>query len=212
MKLKRVLSAVCAIIGLFAAAAGVYFSLSARNSTPVLLTPPTAATNRVTGMMDAICQGDYERARTYILGNPGLGVDREASDRVGVLIWNAFIDSLTYQLEGACYATDDGLAQNVTMSCLDVTSVTANLRERSQTLLEQRVQAAEDTSEIYDENNEYREDFVMNVLYDAAEQALREDSASMTVSLTLNLKYQDGRWWVIADSELLDAVSGGILY
>ena len=52
----------------------------------------------------------------------------------------------------------------------------------------------------------------MNVLYDAAEQALREDSASMTVSLTLNLKYQDGRWWVIADSELLDAVSGGILY
>ena len=75
MKLKRVLSAVCAIIGLFAAAAGVYFSLSARNSTPVLLTPPTAATNRVTGMMDAICQGDYERASTYILGNPGLGVD-----------------------------------------------------------------------------------------------------------------------------------------
>lgn len=212
MKFRKVLSALCALIGLSAAAAGIYFGLTARDSMPVLLTPPTEATNRVTGMMDAICDGDYTQASTYILGNPGLGVDREASDQVGVLIWNSFIDSLSYQLDGACYATDDGLAQNVTLTCLDVTSVTANLRERSQTLLEQRVQAAEDTSEIYDENNEYREDFVLDVLYDAAGQALQEDASDMTVSLTLNLKYQDGQWWILADSELLDAISGGILY
>jgi len=28
----------------------------------------------------------------------------------------------------------------------------------------------------------------------------------------VNLSYQDGKWWVVADEALLDAISGGILY
>lgn len=95
---------------------------------------------------------------------------------------------------------------------MDVTSVTVNLKERSQTLLEQRVAEAVDVSEIYDENNEYREDFVMAVLRSAVEDALKEDARKMTVELTVKLSYQDGSWWVVADEALLDAISGGILY
>lgn len=90
--------------------------------------------------------------------------------------------------------------------------MTVNLKERSQTLLEQRVAEAVDVSEIYDENNEYREDFVMAVLRSAVEDALKEDARKMTVELTVKLSYQDGSWWVVADEALLDAISGGILY
>lgn len=212
MILRKILSGFCALVGIAAAVTAVTVSFRSLDADPVLLTPPTEARSRVVFMMDAICDGDYEDASQMILGTPGLGVDREASDKVGVLIWDAFTDSLSYELEGTCYATDVGLAQNVALTCLDMTSVTATLRERSQTLLEQRVQAAEDTAEIYDENNDYREDFVMDVLYDAAAQALEEDAEEMTVELTLNLSYQDGQWWIIADNELLDAISGGILY
>ena len=107
---------------------------------------------------------------------------------------------------------EQGLAQDVSISCMDVTSVTVNLKERSQTLLEQRVAEAVDVSEIYDENNDYREDFVMAVLRDAVEDALEEDARMMTMELTVNLSYQDGKWWVVADEALLDAISGGILY
>ena len=78
--------------------------------------------------------------------------------------------------------------------------------------LEQRVLDAVDVSEIYDENNEYREDFVMSVLKDAVADALEEDAKKMTVELTVNLSYQNGKWWVVADEALLDAISGGILY
>ena len=95
---------------------------------------------------------------------------------------------------------------------MDVTSVTAVLKDRSQALLEQRVEEAEDLEDVYDENLQYREDFVMDVLYDAAVMALKEDAKTITAELTLNLSYQNEQWWIAADRELLDAISGGILY
>ena len=95
---------------------------------------------------------------------------------------------------------------------MDVTSVTAVLKDRSQALLEQRVEEAENLEDVYDEKLQYREDFVMDVLYDAAEMALKEDAKMITTELTLNLSYQNEQWWIAADRELLDAISGGILY
>ena len=91
-------------------------------------------------------------------------------------------------------------------------SLTAESKERSRALLEKRVAQAKDTSEVYDENNDYREAFVMDVLYTATKEALKQDAKEQTVELTLQLSYQDGTWWVVADEKLLDAISGGILY
>ena len=177
----------------------------------MLLEPAQEAQERVEFLMDAVCDGDYDLAGSVILGNPELGVDREASDAAGVLIWNAFADSLTYEIVGDCYTTETGLAQDVTVTCLDVRSVTKNLKTRAQTLLEDRVREAEDVSDIYDENNEYREDFVMDVLLDAVEDALQEDGQQIHTAFTVNMVYQDGEWWIISDNALISAISGGIV-
>lgn len=209
---KNLVSVLLAALGLCAAAAAIYLCMNYVDAKPMLLTPPDVARSKVIMLMNAVSEGDYEEASQSIYGTPDLGVDREAADEVGVLIWDAFESSIEYELLGECYTTEQGLAQDVTITCLDVTSVTANLKERSQTLLEQRVAEAEDVSEIYDENNEYRGDFVMEVLRNAVEDALEEDARTMTVELTVNLSYQDGKWWVVADEALLDAISGGILY
>lgn len=209
---KKLFALLFTALGLCSAAAAIYIGMNFTDRNPQLLTLPTVARSQVITMMDAVCEGDYVQAGQCILGNPSLGVDREAADEVGVLIWDAFQDSLSYELVGECYTTEDGLAQNITVTSMDIESVTVQLRDRSQTLLEQRVAEAEDTSEIYDENNEYREDFVMDVLYDAAVQALDEDARSRTVELTIKLSYSDGSWWVVSDEALLNAISGGILY
>lgn len=213
MKAVRYLfSFLLAAVGVAAAAAAIYLSMEYVNAKPMLLTPPDVARSKVIMLMNAVSEGDYEEASQCIYGTPDLGVDREAADEVGVLIWEAFEGSITFELLGECYTTDQGLAQDVSITCLDVTSVTVNLKERAQTMLEQRVAEAMDVSEIYDENNEYREDFVMAVLRDAVVDAIEEDARDMTVELTVNLSYQDGKWWVLADEALLDAISGGILY
>lgn len=210
--IKKILSVIFVIIGIAAAVMAVNMGMSNKEAEPVLLAPPEEATHQVTGLMEAVCGGDFDAASTYLLGQPDLGVDREATDEVGILIWQAFCDSMTYELVGECYATEKGLSQNVTLTCMDVTSVTAVLKERSQALLEQRVAEAENLEDVYDDELQYREDFVMNVLYDAAVTALEEDAKTITTELTLNLSYQNEQWWIAADRDLLDAISGGILY
>ena len=209
---KNLFSVLLAAIGLGAAAAAIFLCMKYVDAKPMLLTPPDVARSKVIMLMNAVSEGNYEEASQAIYGTPDLGVNREAGDEVGIMIWDAFEGSLTFELVGDCYTTDQGLAQKVSVTCLDVTSVTANLKERAQTLLEQRMEEASNVSDIYDENNEYREDFVMAVLSDAVKDALEEDAKQMTVELTVNLSYQDGKWWVVADEALFNAISGGILY
>lgn len=212
MGIKRFFAVLFAAVGLASAAAGIYIAMNFNQSVPRLLTPPISAQTKVVEMMDAVSGGDYDRASQVMLGNPSLGVDRQAGDKAGQMIWDAFQESITYELVGECYATNDGLAQDVVFSGLDIESVTVNLKSRSQALLEQRVREAENISDIYDENNDYREDFVMEVLYDAVAQALEEDAVVHSAELTIQLRYYEDEWWIVADNVLLDTISGGVLY
>ena len=209
--LAWLLSAALLLVGLGAGALAVHIGMHYPGQKPILLAQPEAAIQQVTAMMEAVCDGDYDKASTYLLGTPSLGVAEPPDNPLGTLLWQAFLDSTEFSLVGECYTTDVGVAQNVSFTYLDADSVTASLRTRSQELLNQRVAEAEDVSEIYDENNEYLEEVVMEVLEEAVQEALREDAKTITVTLTVNLKYQEDNWWVVVDNALLDAFSGGFL-
>ena len=200
------------LVGLCAAVAVIHLGVHFTETKPILLAPPNSAMEQLTDMLDAVCDSDYAEASQYILGTPDLGADVSTQDALGQILWETFVQSMDYQLEGDCYTTDDGLAQDITFTYMDITSITATLRERSQAMLEQRVAEAEDITQVYNENNEYREDVVMEILFAATEAALAEDARTVTVPLTINLKFRDGKWWVVADTALLDAISGGILF
>ena len=206
------------IIGLIFVLAGIVISAFAMevtknnlDSIPILLAPVEEAEAQAQALMDAVAKGDYHTAGELILGNPKLGVDRDPADIAGVMIWEAFVESYTYEMVGDSFATDSGIAQNVKVSFLDISSVTKNLRERSQNLLETRVAEAEDVSEIYDENNDYKEEFIMDVLEDSVKDALKEDAAMTGAEFTINLVYRDGSWVVVSDSTLMAAISGNVV-
>ena len=211
MKFSKFISFIFGVLGFCAIALGIALAMGNRDSKPMLLTSPDSAEAIITQTMDAICQGDYDTAGSNLYGAPDLGMNREASEPVGVLIWNAFVQSLSYEFVGDCYTTDAGLARDVVIRGLDIGSVTASLGERSTALLNQRVEQAGDPSEVYDENNDFREDLVLYVLYEAAEQALAEDAAEKTWEITVNLVYENGQWWIMPETMLLEAISGGIL-
>ena len=203
-----VLCAALGLTGIVAGALAIHISLRYPGEKPILLEQPEAAIGQVTAMMDAICEGDYETASTYFLGMPSLGSAEAPENVLGAMLWDAFLRSTEYELTGECYATDLGLAQDVSFTYLDTASVTANLRQRAEALLNQRVEDAQDVSEIYDENNEFREELVMEALQEALQAALAEDARTVTVTLTVNLKNQNGQWWAVMDTALLDAFSG----
>ena len=212
MKLVRwIIGAVLCLAGLAVAAGTVQIGMEYKEAIPILLKPAEEAQNRAETLMNAVCDGDYATAGSIILGSPNLGVDREVTDPAGALIWNALAESMSYEFVGECYTTESGLAQSVRVSYLDLGSVTKDLKTRAQTLLETRVQNAEDVSDVYDENNDYREDVVMEVLCDAVEEALQQDAQETSMEFTMNMVYRDGEWWVVSDSALLKAISGGIV-
>ena len=212
MILKKILGVILVLVGLIAAASGIFLSFAAMNTEPVLVAEPVEATQKVAELMDAVVACDYEKASSLIYGNPALGLDREPADPVGVLLWDAFSKSQSYELKGGCTASNSGLTQQVVVTYLDMNSVTAKLGDQSQALLMERIEAAENINEIYDSNNEYREDVVMEVLEDAVAEALKKDAQNISVELTVNLVFRDGQWWIVADSALLNAISGGVLY
>ena len=211
MMTKKVFAAVFAALGLVAAALAVYIGANFTDREPILLTPPTVARSKVVAMMDAVCANDYGTAAGIIYGTPDLGINREAADPVGVLIWEAFESSVSYELVGECTPTATGVAQKVNVSYLDIASVTDGLQERFRTLLQQRVAAAEDVEEIYDENNNYRPDFVDGVVTDAAREALREDGEYVETELTVELVCIRGQWWILPDQTLMQVISGGTI-
>ena len=211
MKISKFFAAIFGAVGLFVAAMCIFLSVRFLNAGPIILDQPEAAAQQVDLLMDAVSHKDFAAASALIYGNPDFGVDREPEEEVGKLIWDAFLSSMTYRLDGELYATDSGVAQNIVITALDISSVTANLKARSTALLEKRVAEADDPHEVYDENNEYRESFVMQVLYDAAKDALKEDAVTVDRNVTVNMIWEDGLWMIIADSQLLSAISGGIL-
>lgn len=211
MNRSKLLSSLFGIIGFGAAAAGIILSFICMHASPVLVRQPEAALHQAEALLEAVSREDMGTASSLLYGTPSLGADRDPADAVGDLLWDAFIDSMDYELTGACYATDSGVALDATVTALDLNSVTATLKERSQVLLEQRIAAAKDADDIYDENGDYREDFVMQVLYDSAVAALEADAKLITKDVTLSLVYDDGQWWIMPESALLDAISGGIL-
>jgi len=204
-------SALFGLLGLCLAAAGIVLAVSNRDAGPVLVEQPDAAMEQVETMMDALCTGDYDTVSGCIYGNPDLGLDREADGEVAQLFWNALAESFDCQIRSDFHATNSGVSLDVTISAMDIKSVTANLRERAQGRMEHRIEQTDDLSEIYDENHEYREEFVMEALLEAAKDALAQDAQTISWDLTLNLIYENGQWWIMPETELFKAISGGIL-
>jgi len=211
MKSCKFFSALFGLLGICAAVAGIFLSLHFRNAGPVLLKQSEAAEAQVHAMLYAVKNNEFGRVGDMLYGQLAIGADRLPTEDVGVLLWEAFLDSLSYELEGEFHATESGVARNVTITTLDVSSITDVLRDRAQTMLQDRVAHTADADDVYDQNNEYREEFVMAVLYDAAKSALETDGRTMTHRITINLIYENGQWWIMPEDGLLDAITGGFI-
>ena len=209
MKRFKIFSAIFGAVGLALAILTVILSLNVLNAKPVLVSVPQDAVHTADALVAALSAGEFREAEKVLYGQPDLGMDREAADDVGQLIWDAFVESISCEFSGDFYVTDSGLARDMTLTALDFSSVTQPLKERSQLLLEKRVQSAENMSDVYDENNNYREDVVMDILYEATTRSLAEDAKVITRDVTLNLVYYRDQWWVKPDQSLIAAISGG---
>ena len=210
MKLTKVFALLFAMVGLGLALCSVWVGYTFRDASPILLSLSSDARKAVDAMLNDACSGDYGAASQRILGTPKFGMNLSTEDPAEKRIWETYLDSFSYELIGECFITEDGFAQKAQITCLELDSVTTGLKERIQVLLEERIATAERAEDLYDENNDIKEIYVMAALQQAVEENLAQKTRTKTVEVTVNLIWQGDRWWIISDGALISALSGGM--
>ena len=184
--------------------------LTQREAEPRLLGSAPGAEGCARGMMEALSQGNFQGASAYLQGTPSLVGEGQQLDGAAKLIWDAFAASLDAVPQGGCYATVSGLAQDYVLTSLDIPSLTQQMKEYAPAVLDSRIEAAEDMSQVYGDDHAYQEAFAQSVLEEAAREVIAAGTPR-EITVTVRLTYQDGQWWVVPDEALLTAISGGIL-
>ena len=209
MKIARFFGVLFGILGvvlLLGTAIVCFVSLDAQ---PEVAQVPQAGLDCAQEVMDAIAQGDFSKASQRMYGQPDLGASASPESPEARKLWQAFQKSFTYEFLGPCYATDTGFARNALVSALNVPSVTGKVSVYARELLSERIAAATEMEELYDETGEFRADLMAEIMTQALDKALAQGGEMDTVDVTLGLVCRDGTWWAVPDQALLKLLAGG---
>ncbi len=210
MKIAKFFAGIFAALGTVLMVGAIGISLMSLDAPARVGEVPEAVTDLSQALMDAVSGGDFASAGALMYGQPDLGAGQGSADPVETMLWEAFTDSIRYEFTGSCYVTETGFARDASITTLDITAAADAIAEQARALLTQRVETAQEMEELYDEENNFREELIQEVLLEGARQALRENGQTVTTQVTLHFLYRDGQWWALPDQALLKAISGGV--
>lgn len=208
MKIARFFAYIFACIGSVLLLGSLGFFLLNRNASVRVRELPQEAVAVSEAFSQALNTGDLEAAARLIYGQPDLGVSEVPEDRDAALVWETFLNNIVFEYSGTCYPEQASLARKGSITTLDMTAVLGKLPERTQSLLDRKIASARELSEIYDENNDFREELVSEILQEALRECLNQDARPVTREVTIKLVKRDGRWWVVPHQNLLQILTG----
>lgn len=159
--------------------------------------------------MDAICDADFTKACACLDGYSALGLETAPEDGAAKRLYDALLESFSYELTGACRADKLEASQPIRFTYLDLTSIEEQVEERTMDVIEEFV-STRPRKELYDDNNNYLPEVAQEAYFTALEEVL--DAAEgyyNTVDIDLSLVYSDG-WKVEMPQELIKALAGGV--
>lgn len=208
MKIARFFAYVFGCIGVLLLIGSMGFFLLNRNAAVRILELPQEAVACSEQFAQSLNAGDLEAAAQYVYGQPDFGTEGTSSTLESAAVWNAFLEGISLEFTGKCYALESGLARDASITTLDIAGVMETLPKRTQALVNQKIASAESLADVYDEAGHFREELVDGILKQAVQEALTQDAKTVTREVTLKLMNRDGRWWVVPDQALLQALSG----
>lgn len=207
MNFKKFLSNILFVAGLCLMLISIGIAFAAKNNDPQILMNPSGARKTAEKMLTAICSGDYTTASSFMYGNPSLGAEPENASLAVELIWTAFLEGAEYEISGDCYVSESGVSVDITLRTLDVAAVIDGVERNAKELLNWRVAAARDVSELYDDDNNFHQEIIDQVLRDATLLSLT-DKTYQDHAITLDLVFEQGEWWVLPNDTLQHVLSG----
>lgn len=210
MKIAKFFSGIFGALGMILLVGSIILCLFSLNAPVRVNEMPKAAEACAEAFGQAINEKNYAAAQSCIYGSPELGLTGEPEEELSRLVWDVVRMNLEFSWQGECYMQEAAFCRDASVAYLDVSAMMENLQTRAHSLLTQRVEAATDMDELYDETGEFRKDLVDQVLKAAVTQCIMEDARRVTSDVTVQLVNRDGQWWIIPDTALLTALSGGL--
>lgn len=208
MKIARFFAVILGCVGVVALLGSMAFFLLSRNAPVRISQMPQEAVNTSERFARCLNVGDLPGAAQLIYGQPDLGVEGMPEDPDAAHIWHVFVSSISFEYTGKCQPVDSGLTRTASVTTLDIDAVMEGLPERIQSLVNQKIASAESLTDVYDEGGSFREELTEQILRDALDQALDQDTGTITREVSIKLIHRDGKWWIVPDQTLLQAISG----
>lgn len=178
------------------------------NSSPAMLADPASVTAAAEQVLDCARSGNFEELETLLSGNTQLGEAPSGEDTAESLIWQAFLESVEYEIAEEVTTSGSGVCVNVHIRCLDISQLSATLQESVPELIRKIVTETEDKSKIYDAERNYQDTFLAEVLLTATQQILTKQLPTMEFDMVLNLVPSADGWLVTPTEELLQFLTG----
>lgn len=204
MKLSKLAAGLFAAAGTVLLIGSLILCLSSLNRPARVDIQPEGAQVCADAMLTALNNGDFSAAAKLFYGNPDLGLDAEPASPFGKQLWKAYRDSISASPKGSCYAADTDLLLDATVTALDIPGTLKTLDARASDLLKQQAEETAPTEETPPQIQKGA------IVVQALTDALAEDAKTTTQNITLRLVHQDGQWWVMPDTALLQILSGGL--
>lgn len=206
----RLLAVTLCAAAFLTAAAGFGLALRAdRHSTRVIGqkgTPEETAAR----FFNALCLREWDEASGYVLGAPDLALNVEPQDALARQVWLAYQRSWSWSM-GEGGQTDSVSAwQTVRFSALRPEKLAEGLSKDVQSVLARIVDETDNLDAVYAEDGEFRAEVVERALREAVERRLtapQRYTADTEVTLHLTCRY--GRWLIVPEEALWEALSGG---
>ena len=208
MKIARFFSCIFAVIGSLLLLGSMGFLLLNQDAPVRVRELPREAVAVSEAFAQALNAGDLEAAAQLMYGQPDLGVSEVPEAPESALIWEAFRGSMSFAWSGECTVEQSGLVYSGSITTLDVSAVLGQLPQRTQALIDQKIASTEDLTQLYDEENKFREELTEEILREALQQTLSLDAQTLTREVTVRLVNRDGQWWVVPHQNLLQILTG----
>ena len=192
------------------AAFAVYLATRFPGSSPRLLSEADDPALAAGEFLEALSVGDYGAAAGYLQGRPALGLDRLPDTEPERLLTEAFRESWQWTA-GDIWHKDAEARLPVEFTALDITKLTAGLEEDVLDILALWLASAQRMEELYNEDNTWREDVVLRATVVALQNRLaHEEEYLSTTRLTLQLRWEEPQWVIVADDTLYAVLAGEV--
>ena len=209
---RKIIGAFLILAALAAAGSGVWVCAYALRAEPYIEGGADGAAAALDDFLSCLEQKDFDGAYDLLYDYSSLGLESPPEDELARMYWDAQTAAWDFTVAEGGEMQGTQTAGRVTVRCLDLDAIAADVGARVQTILAEKVENARLRSEVYDDSGAYREDVAYDALYTATRDVLSDTAQyAYTQECSVLLRYAEGRWLVEPSPAFLSALTGGAL-